>query len=68
MMDDMLGWKRGLRQWQKPIFTFFAALPIMVINAGQSTMNLPLIGSVDFGILLHRECGGSRIPQPSGWG
>jgi len=51
MMDDMLGWKRGLRQWQKPIFTFFAALPIMVINAGQSTMNLPLIGSIDFGIL-----------------
>ncbi len=19
-------------------------------------------------VLLHRECGGSRIPQPSGWG
>ena len=51
MMDDLLGWKKGLRQWQKPIFTFFAALPVMVINAGQSTMNLPLIGSIDFGIL-----------------
>jgi UDP-N-acetylglucosamine--dolichyl-phosphate N-acetylglucosaminephosphotransferase len=51
MMDDMLGWKKGLRQWQKPIFTFFAALPVMVVNVGHSTMNLPLIGSIDFGIL-----------------
>ena len=51
MMDDMLGWKKGLRQWQKPIFTLFAALPVMVVNAGHSTMNLPLVGSMDFGIL-----------------
>ena len=50
MMDDLLGWKRGLRQWQKPIFTLFAALPMMVINAGHSTMNLPIIGVVDWGI------------------
>ncbi len=51
MMDDLLGWKVGLKQWQKPIFTFFAAMPIMVINAGHSTMSLPIVGSVDWGIL-----------------
>lgn len=51
MMDDVLGWKRGLRQWQKPIFTLFAALPMMVINSGQSTMNLPIVGAMDLGIL-----------------
>lgn len=51
MMDDLLGWKKGLRQWQKPIFTLFAALPMMVVNAGQSTMNLPIVGSVSWGIL-----------------
>ncbi|MEI2762158.1 glycosyltransferase 4 family protein [Methanothrix soehngenii] len=51
MMDDVLGWKRGLRQWQKPIFTLFAALPMMVINSGQSTMNLPIVGPMDLGIL-----------------
>jgi UDP-N-acetylglucosamine--dolichyl-phosphate N-acetylglucosaminephosphotransferase len=51
MMDDLLGWKKGLRQWQKPIFSLFAALPMMVINAGHSTMNLPIIGSIDFGII-----------------
>lgn len=51
MMDDMMGWKRGLRQWQKPIFTFIAALPVIVINVGHSSMDLPLIGSIDLGIL-----------------
>lgn len=50
MMDDLLGWKKGLRQWQKPIFTLFAAFPMMVINAGHSTMNLPIVGATDFGI------------------
>lgn len=50
MMDDVLGWKKGLRQWQKPIFTLFAALPMMVINSGQSTMNLPIVGAMDLGI------------------
>lgn len=50
MMDDLLGWKKGLRQWQKPILTLFAALPMMVINAGHSTMNLPIAGAIDFGI------------------
>jgi len=50
MIDDILGWKIGLRQWQKPLLTLPAALPIMVINAGQSVMYVPLFGSVDFGI------------------
>ena len=51
MMDDLLGWKKGLRQRYKPIFTLFAAMPMMVINAGHSTMTLPIIGSIDWGIL-----------------
>jgi UDP-N-acetylglucosamine--dolichyl-phosphate N-acetylglucosaminephosphotransferase len=37
MMDDFLGWKKGLQQWQKPIFTLLAALPMMIINSGHST-------------------------------
>ena len=51
MMDDLLGWKKGLKQWHKPIFTLFAALPMMVVNAGHSTMNLPIVGNIDWGIL-----------------
>jgi len=50
-IDDVLGWKIGLRQREKPILCLFAAIPLMVINAGTSTMNLPLIGVIDFGIL-----------------
>jgi UDP-N-acetylglucosamine--dolichyl-phosphate N-acetylglucosaminephosphotransferase len=51
IIDDLLGWKKGLRQWQKPLFTLFAALPMMVINAGHSTMDLPIVGVIDWGIL-----------------
>ena len=51
IMDDLLGWKKGLKQWQKPILTLFAAMPMMVINAGHSSMALPIVGIIDWGIL-----------------
>ena len=51
LIDDILGWKIGLRQWQKPLLTLFAALPMVVINAGHSTMILPLLGRIDVGLL-----------------
>ncbi len=46
-VDDILGWKKGLKQWQKPLLTIPIAIPLIVINAGNSIMNLPFIGSVD---------------------
>ena len=51
-VDDIFGWKRGLGRIQKPIFTLVMAIPLMVINAGQSYMFLPIIGKVDFGLLF----------------
>lgn len=51
MVDDILGWKIGLRQWQKPLLVALASVPMMVINAGHSTMTLPIIGKVSMGIL-----------------
>ncbi|MFQ5800290.1 MAG: glycosyltransferase 4 family protein, partial [Candidatus Hydrothermarchaeales archaeon] len=51
IVDDVLRWKIGLKKWQKPLLTVPAALPVMAVNAGQSAMSLPLVGSVDFGIL-----------------
>lgn len=51
MLDDLLGWKIGLAQWEKPLLTLPVALPMMVVNAGESMMNLPIVGAVDFGIL-----------------
>ncbi len=40
----------GLRQWQKPLLTLFAAVPLMVVAAGETTMIVPFIGHVNFGI------------------
>ena len=51
IIDDILGWKIGLRQWQKPLLTLLAAAPIMAINAGSRTMSIPFVGHVDFGLL-----------------
>jgi UDP-N-acetylglucosamine--dolichyl-phosphate N-acetylglucosaminephosphotransferase len=51
MLDDILGWRIGLRKWQKPLLTSIAALPMMAVNAGERVMALPLMGAVDFGIL-----------------
>ncbi|MBU2638492.1 MAG: glycosyl transferase family 4 [Nanoarchaeota archaeon] len=50
--DDILGWKIGLRQWQKPIIALFAAVPLAVVNAGQTVVALPIIGRIDLGILF----------------
>ena len=51
MLDDILGWKIGLRKWQKPLLTSIAALPIMAVNAGEHEMALPIIGLMDLGVL-----------------
>ncbi len=55
-VDDLLiksskEYSIGLRQWQKPLLTLIAAVPLMVINAGESVMTIPFVGTVDFGIL-----------------
>jgi len=50
-VDDILGWKVGLPQWQKPLLTIPIAIPLMVINVGNSVISIPFIGSVDFGII-----------------
>jgi len=49
--DDILGWKRGLTQFRKVLLTIPIAIPLMVINAGHSKMNLPFFGLVDFGLI-----------------
>jgi len=43
--------RKGLKKWQKPLFAIPAAIPLMVVSAGETTMGLPLIGTVNFGIL-----------------
>ncbi|MEM2956102.1 MAG: hypothetical protein QW041_00795 [Candidatus Pacearchaeota archaeon] len=41
----------GLKQWQKPFLTLIAAIPLMVINAGETTMSLPFFGPIEWGLV-----------------
>lgn len=41
----------GLKQWQKPILTLTAAIPLMVIDAGNTIIGIPYFGLVDVGLL-----------------
>ena len=51
IVDDLVGgWRKGLKQWQKPILTLPAALPLTAIKAGEALMILPIIGLVNLGL------------------
>lgn len=43
--DDILGWKIGLNKKSRIVFLFFSAIPLMVINAGVSS-----VMGIEFGI------------------
>ncbi|MCL5430298.1 MAG: hypothetical protein M1504_02365 [Candidatus Marsarchaeota archaeon] len=47
----MQDYRKGLKQWQKPLFTLIGAVPLMALNAGISTIDMPIIGMVNFGII-----------------
>jgi UDP-N-acetylglucosamine--dolichyl-phosphate N-acetylglucosaminephosphotransferase len=51
VIDDILGWKIGLKQWQKPLLTLLVAAPIIAVNAGTRIMSFPLIGNIDLGLI-----------------
>ena len=52
IIDDWFGWRHsGLPRKFRLALAFMASVPLVVINAGTSTMNLPFIGSVNLGIL-----------------
>lgn len=38
IVDDLLGWKKGLSKKLRILIILFSAVPLMVINAGESTM------------------------------
>jgi UDP-N-acetylglucosamine--dolichyl-phosphate N-acetylglucosaminephosphotransferase len=40
----------GFPQWIKPLLTLPAAIPLMAVSAGETTMAIPFIGRVPFGI------------------
>jgi len=52
LADDILGWKIGLRQWHKVVLMILAALPIVVLNVGESLIHIPFLGAVNIGLLF----------------
>jgi len=51
IVDDLVGWKKGIRQWQHALFPLFAALPLMAVQAGTDFVVLPFFGGISIGIL-----------------
>lgn len=52
LIDDLLGWQHGgLSRRSRIVLVAMAAIPLMAINAGKSIIELPLLGSVNVGIL-----------------
>lgn len=51
-VDNFGNLKRiGLKQWQKPLLTLPAAIPLMAIMAGDTSLTVPLLGQMNVGIL-----------------
>ncbi|MEM0360054.1 MAG: hypothetical protein QXK06_01790 [Candidatus Diapherotrites archaeon] len=50
LVDDLIGWKNGLKQWQHALIPMFAALPLMAININNPPFFIPFIGLVGFGV------------------
>jgi UDP-N-acetylglucosamine--dolichyl-phosphate N-acetylglucosaminephosphotransferase len=52
LSDDLLGWKNGgLPALFRLCLAFFAAIPLVVINAGVHIINVPFFGLVNLGLL-----------------
>lgn len=51
VIDDIIGWKKGIRQWQHFLIPIIAAIPLVVVFNGFSMVPIPFIGLVDFWIL-----------------
>ena len=51
MMDYLLGWKIGLGKKLRIFLVVIAAIPLMVINVGESFISLPIIGRFYIGLL-----------------
>ncbi len=51
MVDDILGWKIGLRQYQKVLLSFLIPMPLVAVKVGVSVINLPYFGAIDAGYL-----------------
>ena len=48
VIDDIIGWKKGIRQWQHFIIPVIAAIPLICVYVGHTTMVVPILGEINF--------------------
>lgn len=52
LVDDLLGWWHGgLSKKFRIVMCLFAAIPLIVINAGNSASSIPLLNGIELGLL-----------------
>ena len=51
IIDDILGWKIGLSKRVRLFLILFGAVPLMVINAGNSLINIPFLNGLNFWLI-----------------
>jgi UDP-N-acetylglucosamine--dolichyl-phosphate N-acetylglucosaminephosphotransferase len=52
LIDDLFGWQHGgLSKKLRMFLCLFAAIPLIVINAGESQIGLPILGVVNLGLI-----------------
>ncbi len=51
MRSDTKERRIGLRQWQKPLLTLLGGVPLIVLMAGTSVMDFPVLGRIDIGLI-----------------
>ncbi|MBI2449865.1 glycosyl transferase family 4 [Candidatus Pacearchaeota archaeon] len=52
LIDDIFGWKIGLNKKTRIFFLLLLAVPLSVINAGESIVSIPFVGQIDLGLLF----------------
>lgn len=50
-LDDVLGWKKGVRVLYRVVLMIPLSIPLVVIKAGVSKIAIPFIGRVDLGLI-----------------
>ena len=50
-VDDLFGWKIGLSKKLRMFLVIASAIPLIVINAGESLVEIPFVGSVNLGLI-----------------
>jgi len=52
IVDDVLGWKIGLRQYEKPFLTILATIPVAILVGSDTSLIIPFHGMVKLGLLF----------------